>query len=157
MRGGPYRFLTNLSGLPEASFAKLCLLGAIPFAKSAESRRTNRIACLVPQPMTLIVLATTCLLACAFYIYVLCQWMREANGKRTPRPPIDGQNDGTKENKRPFIIDSRKTADRHSSDVGSHRVPRMVRQSHSHEREWNASERIAYRKIATSLSSRNRS
>jgi hypothetical protein len=84
------------------------------------------------EPMTLIVLATTGLLACAFYVYVLCQWMRDTNGKRAPRPPIDGQSDGTQENKRPYIVGSRKI-------------------------DWNESERIAYRKIANSLSWRNRS
>lgn len=81
--------------------------------------------------MTLIVLATTGLLACAFYIYVLCQWVRDVNGKGTPRPRIDGQNNGTQENKRPYIVGSRKI-------------------------DWNKSERIGYRKIANSLSSRNR-
>jgi hypothetical protein len=81
--------------------------------------------------MTLIVLATTGLLACAFYIYVLCQWVRDVNGKGTPRPRIDGQNNGTQENKRPYIVGSRKI-------------------------DWNESERIGYRKIANFLSSRNR-
>jgi hypothetical protein len=91
-----------------------------------ESRALSR------RPMTLIVLATTGLLACAFYIYVLCQWMRDANGKRTPRAPIAGQSDTAQENKRPYIVGSRKI-------------------------DWNESERIAYRKVANSLSSRNRS
>jgi hypothetical protein len=46
-------------------------------------------------------------------------------------PEIDGQNNGTQENKRPYIVGSR-------------------------EIDWNESERIGYRKIANSLSSRNR-
>src|SRR5713226_7080089 len=72
-----------------------------------EEERTESHA-LSHRPMTLIVLATTGLLACGFYIYVLCQWMRDTNDKRTPRPPIDGQSDGTQENKRPYIVGSRK-------------------------------------------------
>jgi hypothetical protein len=81
--------------------------------------------------MTLIVLVTTGLLACAFYIYVLCQWTLDANGNRAPRLPIDGRSDGTRKNKRLYV-------------VGSRKIP------------WNESERIAYRKIVNSLSSRNR-
>jgi hypothetical protein len=82
--------------------------------------------------MTLIVLATTGLPACAFYIYVLCQWMRDADGKMTARPRMNGRSDGAQENKRPYIVGSRKV-------------------------DWNESERIACREIANSLSSRNRS
>lgn len=107
-----------------------CLVvGTIPFVQSVESRRANRMDALSHGPMTVIVLATTGLLACAFYIYVLCQWMRDTNGKRTPRPRIDGQSDGPQENKRPYVAGSRKI-------------------------DWKESERIAYQKIASSLSLR---
>lgn len=110
------------------------------------------------RPMTLIVLATTCLLACAFYIYVLCQWMRDTKGKRTTPPPIAGQSGGTQENKRLYIMGSRKNTERHDSpDVSSHRVPRMIWLSRGRGLGWNESERIAYRKIASSLSLRKRS
>jgi hypothetical protein len=59
-----------------------------------------------------IALATIGLLACAFYIYVLCQWMRDANGKgrRTSPPPIAGQSGATQQNNRFYIIGSRKHA-----------------------------------------------
>src|SRR6266403_5411816 len=108
--------------------------------------------------MTLIVLATACLLACAFYIYVLCQWMRDANGKRTTRSPIVGQSEGTQENKRPYILGSRKSAERRDSpDLSSHRSRRMTGLSRGRVLGWNESERMAYRKIACSLSSRNSS
>ena len=76
--------------------------------------------------MTLIVLATAGLLACAFYIYVLCQWMLEANGKRTLRPPFDGQSDGTHQNKRPYIMVSRNIAERNRSDKSPQRASRMT-------------------------------
>lgn len=48
-----------------------CLVvGTIPFVKSIEARRANRMDALSHGPMTVIVLATTGLLACAFRIYV---------------------------------------------------------------------------------------
>src|ERR1700719_4400799 len=103
--------------------------------------------------MTLIVLAMAGLLACAFYIYVLCQWVRDANGKRTSRPAIDGQRDGTQENKRPYIIGSRRIAGRHDgSDISRHRASRMTGLFRRRGLGWNETERIAYQKIASSMS-----
>lgn len=102
--------------------------------------------------MTLMVLATTCLVACAFYIYVLCQWMRDTKGKRTTGFSIDRRGGGAKEKNRPYIMGSRKVA-----DVKSHRVPKMTELSRSRGRGRNESERIAYQKIASSLSLRKRS
>src|SRR6266436_2353520 len=108
--------------------------------------------------MTLIVLTATCLLACAFYVYVLCKWMRDTNSKRTRRPPIHGQNDGEQENKRLYVMGSRKIAERGDrSDVTSHRSPSVTGPSRRRGIAWNECERIAYRQIANSLSSRNRS
>ena len=71
--------------------------------------------------MTPIVFATTGLLACAFYIYVLCQWMRDANGKRrrTSSPPVAGQRGARQQNNRVYMMGSRKHAQRHSPDVRS--------------------------------------
>jgi hypothetical protein len=81
-------------------------------------------------PMTLIVLATTGLLACAFYIYVLCQWMRDTNGKRTPRRSVDRQSGGTRQNKRLYVIGSGKFAEKQDHSLTrSDRVPRMVERS----------------------------
>jgi hypothetical protein len=80
--------------------------------------------------MTLIVLATTGLLACAFYIYVLCQWMRDTNGKRTPRRSVDRQSGGTRQNKRLYVIGSGKFAEKQDHSLTrSDRVPRMVERS----------------------------
>jgi hypothetical protein len=108
--------------------------------------------------MTLIVLATTGLLACAFYIYVLCQWMRDTNGKgwRTSPPPIAGQSGATQQNNRVYIIGSRKYAQRHGPDVSSRRITKMIGISRGGELDWNESERVAYQKIASSLSLRKR-
>src|SRR6266576_3386750 len=80
-----------------------------------ESRALSR------GPMT----AMTGLLACAFHVYVLCQWMRDMRGKRTARPAIDGPSDGAQTNKRPYVMGSRKNAERHDSpDVSSYRATR---------------------------------
>jgi hypothetical protein len=107
--------------------------------------------------MTVIALATTGLLACAFYIYVLWQWMRDGNGGGTNRLPFDGSSDGKQANKRPYIVASRKIAERRS-------LRRKVAQGFADDRlarrraiGWNESERIAYRKIASSPSLRKRS
>jgi hypothetical protein len=108
--------------------------------------------------MNLIVLATTGLLACAFYIYVLCQWMRDAKGKRTPVPRIDGLGEGAQENKRPYIVGTRKIGERHGASDGSlQRAPRMAGLYGSREGGWTECERIAYQKIASSVSLRKRS
>jgi len=89
--------------------------------------------------------------------YVLCQWMRDTRGKRTARPPIDGPSDGAQTNKRPYVMGSRKNAERHdSSDVSSCRATRMTGLSRRRGLGWNKSERIADQKIATSLSLRKR-
>jgi hypothetical protein len=110
------------------------------------------------RPMTLVVLATTVLLACGFYIYVLCQWMRDTNGKRTPRSRIDGQSEGKQENKRLYVIGSRKIAESQDrSDIASRRAPSITWLSGRRGLDWNESERIAFRRITDSLSSRKRS
>ena len=109
IRGGPYRFFTNLSGLSQGWFAKLCLSwGRLrSFNRFHREERTESYA-LSPFPMTLMVLATTCLVACAFYSYVLCQWMPDTKGKRTTRFSIDRPGGGAKEKNRPYIMGSRK-------------------------------------------------
>jgi len=107
--------------------------------------------------MNLIVLAATDLLACAFYIYVLCQWMRDAKGKGTPVPRIDGQGAGSQEDKRPYVVGTRKIAEGHGSDCNSQRAPRMAGLYGGREGGGTECERIAYEKIASSVSLRKRS
>lgn len=108
--------------------------------------------------MNLIVLVTTGLLACAFYIYVLCQWMRDGKGKRTPVPRIDGRSEGAQENKRPYVVGTRKIAERHgASDGSSQWAPRVAGLYGGREGGWTECERIAYEKIASSVSLRKRS
>ena len=108
--------------------------------------------------MTLSILATIGLLVCAFYVYVLCQWMRDTKSKRPFQRRIHGQSGGTKEIKHPYIISSRKIEEkRHRSDETSRRTPRMTELSKGRGLGCNGSERIAYKKIVSSLSSRKRS
>jgi hypothetical protein len=106
--------------------------------------------------MTVIVLATTGLLACAFYLYVLCQWMRDAKRQNRTRSSMGTQTDATPETKRPFIISSGKVGGTAPSDVTSHRAPRAAKLTRDREAGWNAIERIAYQRIAGSLILRKR-
>ena len=107
--------------------------------------------------MTLIVLAMTGLLACAFHVtsYVNGCETREARGQLVPQ--IDEPSDGAQTDKRPYLMGSRKNAERHDSlDVSSYRATRMTGLSRRRGLGWNKSERIAGQKIATSLSLRKR-
>jgi hypothetical protein len=67
-----------------------------------------------PNPlcaMTLTVLLAICLFACAFYLYVLFQWMRDKKRKPTGRLAIGdeaGNACQTRPEKRPHLVDSRK-------------------------------------------------
>jgi hypothetical protein len=107
--------------------------------------------------MTLIVLVTAGFLACAFYVYVLWQWMRDANGKRTHPPAMDEKENGARENK-PYIVGSGQVAERREgSDLRPHRDSRMTGLSRRRGLGWTESERIAYQKIASSMSLRKRS
>jgi hypothetical protein len=52
------------------------------------------------RPMALIVLATICLLACVFLLFVLAKGTRDTQGKRTTRPVVDSGVSETREKKR---------------------------------------------------------
>jgi hypothetical protein len=61
----------------------------------------------------LVVLTVICLLACAFYVYVLFHWIREMKRKTTTRfaPKTEVNENGNP--KRPYIIGSRRATGRH--------------------------------------------
>ena len=102
-------------------------------------------------------MATTGLLACAFYVYVLCQWMRDTNGRRTLRRVVDRGIKDEKEMQRPYIVGSRKIGEsQNQSSVRPHGVPKVAKSSVDRESEWSATERMAYQRIAGSLSLRKR-
>ena len=106
--------------------------------------------------MTLTVLVTTGLLVCAFYLYVLYQRTRDAKGPSATRHSIGTQTDATPKPKQPFIMRPGKIGERIPSDVTSHRAPRLAKLPRDREAGWNASERIAYQRIASSLILRKR-
>jgi hypothetical protein len=56
--------------------------------------------------MTLIVLATICLLACAFYVYVLIHWSRDTKRKTTTHSAAENQADEDGERRRPYVVGS---------------------------------------------------
>src|SRR6266852_1749945 len=64
------------------------------------------------RDMTLIVLATICLLACVFLVFVLYQWMRDTKRKPTTRPPVDNKLGEAREEKRPYVIGPRRAVER---------------------------------------------
>ena len=84
--------------------------------------------------------------------------MRDANGKRTPPPAMDEKKDGAQKNK-PYIVGSGEVAERsEGSDLRPHRASRMKGTGRFRVRAlgWTESERMAYQKIASSLSLRKR-
>ena len=62
--------------------------------------------------MTVIVLTAICLLACAFYVYVLIHWIRETKREPTTRSAAENQTNENCERKRPHTIGSRRLTGR---------------------------------------------
>jgi hypothetical protein len=88
-----------------------------------------------------------CLLLC-----VLFQWMRDTKAKTILPPVADNEGGETCEMKRPYIIGSRRAAERHDrTTVTSLQVPSIKEQSRGCEPGCNECERIAYERIAGSL------
>src|SRR5438445_13572940 len=102
----------------------------IPSLNRLTREEQNESRALSRGPMTLIVLAMTGWLACAFYVYVLCRWMRDTRRKRAARPAIDETSDGAQTDKRPYLMRSRKNAERHASlHLSPHLATRMTGRS----------------------------
>jgi hypothetical protein len=75
--------------------------------------------------VTITVLVTICVLACVFYVGVLFQWMRDTKAKTTPAPTVGNEGGETSEKKLPYIVDSRRAAERDDrTTVRSLQVPR---------------------------------
>ena len=143
----------KFSGFSEGSVATLCWQRReLDSFESNESDSTLYLR----NTMTVIVLATTGLLACAFYLYVVCQWMREAKRQNRTRRSMGRQTDATPETKRHFVTRSGRIGETTPSNVTAHRVPRAVKLPRDRKAGWNATERIAYQRIARSLSLRTR-
>ena len=102
--------------------------------------------------MTITVLATICFLACVFYVCVLFQWMRDTKVKTTPPPVADDEGGETCEKKLPYIVGSRKAAERHDrTTVTALQVPAVKEQARGREPGCNGCERTAYERIAGPL------
>ena len=88
--------------------------------------------------MALTVLIAICLFACAFYLYVLFQWMRDKKREPTGRPAIGEESGKTGHKKQPRSFNSRKRQTPKGSSSGC---------THC--------EGIAYERITRSLRLRN--
>jgi hypothetical protein len=98
------------------------------------------------------VLATICFLACVFYVCVLFHGMRDTKHNATPPRVADNESGETCEKKRPYIVGSRRTAERHDrTSVTSLQVQRNKEQSGGREPMRDACERTAYERVAGSL------
>src|ERR1700680_2578311 len=146
----------KLSGLSQQRFAMVFLVvGTIPFAKSLELRRGN---CIVRPRVRRDAhfLATICFLACVFYVCVLFQWMRDTDGATTTRPGTDNYAGDAREEQliHRWFSGTAERQDRIA--VRSQRVPTMTERSLRRAPTCQECERIAYERIARSLSSARR-
>jgi hypothetical protein len=102
--------------------------------------------------MVLMVLATICFFACAFYLYVLSQWTRDKEHKSTTRPAADNEAGTQSEKKLIEIVGSRKPAEgRDRGKVRSHQALSGRERWRRRDPACDECERIAYEKIAASL------
>jgi len=99
--------------------------------------------------MTLIVLATICLPACAFYVYVLIHWSRDTKRKTTTHSAAENQADEDGERRRPYVVGSRRAAGGDGRFAArSMRPASLAERSRGcrpgcHESEWKVHEMIA--------------
>jgi hypothetical protein len=104
--------------------------------------------------MALIVLATICLLACFFLLFVLVQWMRDTKRKTTNRPVIDNKAVEKNEENRPHAIGSHREVERRDRSKVAARRMSIVTKGSKFSDSWNDErERIAYERIARSFKS----
>ena len=108
--------------------------------------------------MTLIVLAAICLLACLFFLFVLIEWTRDAKRKTTTRTAVDDAAGETSEKKRPRIVASRETSEKHDLFSGRSRwVQSRSSQSRDCGPGCNECERAVYERVVNSMKSGKRS
>ena len=99
--------------------------------------------------MTLIVLAAICLLACAFYVYVLIHWSRDTKRKATTHSAAEKQADVDGERRRPHVVGARRAAGGDGRFAAkSMRPASLAERSRGcrpgcHEYEWKVHEMIA--------------
>ena len=111
-----------------------------------------------PQAMTVIVLATICLLACVFYLFVLFQWTRDTKRKTTTRVAVDDAAGETGEEKRPQIVGPKRTNEKHDRFMErSHLASSTRGLSHSCGPGCNECERVVYERVVNLMKPRKRS
>jgi len=118
-----YGFLMNFSGLPEQSVAMLSfwLREKVRFIESSGWGRATELY--VFGSMTVIVLVTICLVACGFLLYVLFQWTRETKRRPTSRSAIGDEPCQAGQKKQPYIVGSRRAAERHDRTTSFLQAP----------------------------------
>jgi hypothetical protein len=87
--------------------------------------------CFFPQAVTVIVLATICLLACVFFLFVLFQWTRDTKRKTTTRTAVDDAAGETGEKKRPQIVGPKRTNEKHDRFLERSRRASSTRGGHT--------------------------
>jgi hypothetical protein len=99
----------NRSGLLQQRFAILLLGCRDRLSSSSPLDRGRLLSSCVRWggAMTLIVLATICFPACAFYVYVLFHWMRDTKPRTTTGPAAENRPDEKYGKKGPYIIGAR--------------------------------------------------
>jgi hypothetical protein len=107
--------------------------------------------------MIRVVLAMICFFACAFYLYVLSQWMKGKKHKTTSGSAVDSEAGRRPEGKRAQISGSGKPAEQDRGRAGSHPVLSEARPLRVRDRGCDECERIAYERIATSFREGSRS
>jgi hypothetical protein len=108
--------------------------------------------------MIRVVLAAICFLACAFYLYVLSQWMGDREHKTTGRSASDNQAGTQPGEKRTQIAASGKPAEQKDRGrAGSQLAFSKARPLRGPNPGCRECERIAYERIATSLRGGKRS
>ena len=100
--------------------------------------------------MALIVLATICLLACVFLLFVLFQWTRDTKHRATTRAAVDDAAGGSSEKTRLQAAARASTEKRHAFPEG-HAGSRAGARSRACLPGCHRCERTAYEKVVRSL------
>lgn len=92
------------------------------------------------------------------YVYVLFHWIQDTTRKATTRPSVDKEARERREEKRPRVVSFQRTTEGQDRLRGrSHHVLRMTERPRNRGRGCDEFERIAYERIAASLSLGRRS
>ena len=102
--------------------------------------------------MAITVLAVLCLLGCGFLPYVLVQWIRETSSKSARWHPSANQTGRSSERKGLRVISSPRSARRSQFTLAPYRSQKATDETDRGGPSWIHAGRLAYRRIARSLS-----